>query len=65
MSARRLLPLALVTAALAAAPGAGVAFADQAPAPHAVNGKPVTGKSLGRLNWTADELVFVLERKKP
>lgn len=31
----------------------------------AVNGKPVTGKSLGRLNWTADELVFVLERKKP
>ena len=42
MSARRLLPLALVTAALAAAPGAGVAFADQAPAPHAVNGKPVS-----------------------
>ena len=30
----------------------------------AVGGKPVTGKSLGRLNWTADELVFVLERKK-
>ena len=30
----------------------------------AVNGKPVTGGSLGRLNWTADELVFVLERKK-
>jgi len=30
-----------------------------------VGGKPVTGKSLGRLNWTADELVFVLERKKP
>jgi methionine biosynthesis protein MetW len=30
----------------------------------AVDGKPVTGKSLGRLNWTADELVFVLERKK-
>ena len=30
----------------------------------AVGGKPVAGKSLGRLNWTADELVFVLERKK-
>jgi methionine biosynthesis protein MetW len=30
----------------------------------AVNGKPVNGKSLGRLNWTAEELVFVLERKK-
>ena len=30
----------------------------------AVNGKPVNAKSLGRLNWTADELVFVLERKK-
>jgi methionine biosynthesis protein MetW len=30
----------------------------------AVNGKPVTGKSLGRLNWTAEDLVFVLERKK-
>lgn len=30
----------------------------------AVDGKPVTSKSLGRLNWTADELVFVLERKK-
>lgn len=30
----------------------------------AVNGKPVTGRSLSRLNWTADELVFVLERKK-
>jgi methionine biosynthesis protein MetW len=29
----------------------------------AVGGKPVTGKSLGRLNWTAEELVFVLERK--
>ena len=28
-----------------------------------VDGKPVTGKSLGRLNWTAEELVFVLERK--
>jgi methionine biosynthesis protein MetW len=28
-----------------------------------VGGKPVTGKSLGRLNWTAEELVFVLERK--
>lgn len=31
----------------------------------AVGGKPVTNGSLGRLNWTADELVFVLERKKP
>jgi methionine biosynthesis protein MetW len=30
----------------------------------AVNGKPVNGKALGRLNWTADELVFVLERQK-
>ena len=30
-----------------------------------VNGKPVTGKSLTRLNWTAEDLVFVLERKKP
>lgn len=30
----------------------------------AVGGKPVTNGSLGRLNWTADELVFVLERKK-
>lgn len=29
----------------------------------AVGGKPVTNGSLGRLNWTADELVFVLERK--
>ena len=29
----------------------------------AVGGKPVAGKSLSRLNWTADELVFVLERK--
>jgi hypothetical protein len=28
-----------------------------------VNGRPVNGKSLGRLNWTAEELVFVLERK--
>jgi len=28
-----------------------------------VDGKPVTGKSLGRLNWTAEELVFVLARK--
>ncbi|MEZ6030693.1 MAG: methionine biosynthesis protein MetW [Hyphomonadaceae bacterium] len=28
-----------------------------------VGGKPATGKSLGRLNWTAEELVFVLERK--
>jgi methionine biosynthesis protein MetW len=28
-----------------------------------VNGKPVTGKSLSRLNWTAEDLVFVLERK--
>jgi len=28
-----------------------------------VEGKPVTGKALGRLNWTAEELVFVLERK--
>ena len=30
----------------------------------AVNGKPISGKSLSRLNWTAEELVFVLERKK-
>ena len=30
----------------------------------AVNGKPITGKSLSRLNWTAEELVFVLERTK-
>ncbi len=30
----------------------------------AVGGKPVNAKSLGRLNWTAEELVFVLERKK-
>lgn len=30
----------------------------------AVNGKPVTAKQLGRLNWTAEDLVFVLERKK-
>ncbi|MFT3723858.1 MAG: methionine biosynthesis protein MetW [Hyphomonadaceae bacterium] len=30
----------------------------------AVGGKPVTGKSLGRLNWTAEDLVFVLERKQ-
>jgi methionine biosynthesis protein MetW len=29
----------------------------------AVNGKPVNAKSLGRLNWTAEDLVFVLERK--
>ncbi len=29
----------------------------------AVDGKPVNAKSLGRLNWTAEELVFVLERK--
>lgn len=36
----------------------------QIAAATAVNGKPVNGKSLGRLNWTADELVFVLERKK-
>jgi methionine biosynthesis protein MetW len=36
----------------------------QIAAATAVSGKPVTGKSLGRLNWTADELVFVLERKK-
>lgn len=28
-----------------------------------VGGKPVNAKSLGRLNWTAEELVFVLERK--
>lgn len=28
-----------------------------------VGGRPVTGKSLGRLNWTAEELVFVLERE--
>jgi len=47
VSARRLLPLALVTAALAAAPGAGTAFADQAPAPHAANGKPVTAVATG------------------
>lgn len=43
-------------------------LADQAglriAAATAVNGKPVNGKSLGRLNWTAEELVFVLERKK-
>jgi methionine biosynthesis protein MetW len=39
---------------------AGLAIA----AATAVSGKPVTGKSLSRLNWTADELVFVLERKK-
>ena len=30
----------------------------------AVNGKPISGKSLSRLNWTAEELVFVLERTK-
>jgi methionine biosynthesis protein MetW len=30
----------------------------------AVNDKPVTGLSLARLNWTAEELVFVLERKQ-
>lgn len=30
----------------------------------AVGGKPITGNSLGRLNWTAEDLVFVLERKK-
>ncbi len=36
----------------------------QIAAATAVSGKPVTGKALGRLNWTADELVFVLERKK-
>jgi methionine biosynthesis protein MetW len=30
-----------------------------------VGGKPVNAKSLGRLNWTAEELVFVLERKAP
>lgn len=30
----------------------------------AVNGKPVTGRSLARLNWTAEELVFVLERAR-
>jgi len=30
----------------------------------AVNGKPINGRALARLNWTADELVFVLERKK-
>jgi methionine biosynthesis protein MetW len=30
----------------------------------AVNGKPVTGQSLTRLNWTAEDLVFVLERKQ-
>ncbi len=29
----------------------------------AVGGKPVNARSLGRLNWTAEELVFVLERK--
>ncbi len=38
---------------------AGLAIA----AATAVGGKPVTGKSLGRLNWTAEDLVFVLERK--
>ncbi len=37
----------------------------QIAAATAVNGKPVTGKSLTRLNWTAEDLVFVLERKKP
>jgi len=31
----------------------------------AVGGKPVNAKSLGRLNWTAEELVFVLERETP
>lgn len=36
----------------------------QIAAATAVSGKPVTSKQLGRLNWTADELVFVLERKK-
>jgi methionine biosynthesis protein MetW len=36
----------------------------QIAAATAVNGKPVTGKSLTRLNWTAEDLVFVLERKK-
>jgi methionine biosynthesis protein MetW len=45
-------------AELAAEAGLSVAAAT------AVGGKPVTSKSLGRLNWTADELVFVLERKK-
>ncbi|MEQ1608880.1 MAG: methionine biosynthesis protein MetW [Hyphomonadaceae bacterium] len=29
----------------------------------AVHGKPVNGQSLTRLNWTAEDLVFVLERK--
>ncbi len=29
----------------------------------AVHGKPVNGRSLTRLNWTAEDLVFVLERK--
>lgn len=38
---------------------AGLAIA----AATAVSGKPVNGRSLGRLNWTAEELVFVLERK--
>jgi methionine biosynthesis protein MetW len=42
-------------------------LADQAgmaiSAATAVNGKPINGRSLGRLNWTAEELVFVLERK--
>ncbi len=37
----------------------------QIAAATAVNGKPVTGKSLTRLNWTAEDLVFVMERKKP
>jgi hypothetical protein len=38
---------------------AGLAIA----AATAVSGKPVNGRFLGRLNWTAEELVFVLERK--
>jgi len=37
---------------------AGLAIA----AATAVGGRPVSGRSLGRLNWTAEELVFVLER---
>ncbi len=35
--------------------------ASPSPPPPPSRGKPVTAKSLGRLNWTAEELLFVLE----